>query len=66
MNIETAEDHYIANLDKPWGRDFAATVGRFQDGFLRDNVCRDCDEAFARAVAVTLRLLPAIKAKFAQ
>lgn len=66
MTHYEAEDAYLANVDQPWGHEYADTVGRFQEGFLRDGVCADLDDAFARAVDVVQRLLPAIKAKAVQ
>lgn len=63
VTIKNAEDHYLDHVDAPYGGDFAATVGRFQEGFLEDRVCRDLDEAFAKAVDATLRLLPVIIAR---
>ena len=57
-----AEDTYIAHIDTPYGKQFAATVGRFQEGFLRDKT-PDLDEAFALAVDAAVRLLPVIKIK---
>lgn len=58
-----AEDIYLSHIDKPYGKVFAQTVGRFQEGFLRDKVCKDLDAAFAKAVEAATRLLPAIIAK---
>ena len=63
MTAYDADDVFIENADQPWGKEWAETVGRFQEGFLRDKVCKDLDEAFARAVETALRLLPAIKIK---
>lgn len=63
MTAYEAEDIYIAHIDKPYGKAFAQTVGHFQEGFLRDKVCKDIDTAFAKAVDVSMRLLPAIIAK---
>ena len=63
MNEYDAEDVYLSHVDKPYGKEWAETVGRFQEGFLRDKVCLDLDEAFAKAVDTAQRLLPAIKAK---
>ena len=56
---------YISHIDQPYGKHYAACVGRFQEGFLRDKVCRDLDAAFERAVETAERLLPAIIAKVA-
>ena len=61
MTYEQAEDFYIAQIDQPHGSAFAATVGRFQEGFLHDKVTEDLGEAFRRAVDAASRLLPAIK-----
>jgi hypothetical protein len=44
-------------------KEFAAAVGRFQEGFLRDKVCRDLDSAFVKAVDTASRLLPAMQAR---
>lgn len=57
----TPDDLYLAHVDQPYGKRFAATVGRFQEGFLRDRVCDDLDDAFARAVDAAVRLVPALK-----
>jgi hypothetical protein len=57
-----AIDIYMDHVDQPYGKEWAKTVGRFQEGFLRDKVCRDLDTAFTKAVDTSLRLLPAIKA----
>ena len=58
-----AEDIYLSHIDQPYGKVFAATVGRFQEGFLRDKVCRDIDDAFSKAVDAAVRLLDVIKVK---
>lgn len=63
MTASEAEDIYIAHIDKPYGKAFAYTVEYFQEGFLREKVCKDIDAAFAKAVDVAMRLLPAIIAK---
>ena len=60
MTTYDAEDIYLSHIDKPYGDKFAAVVGRFQEGFLRDKVCKDIDTAFAKAVDAAVRLLPAI------
>lgn len=52
---------YIYHIDQPYGERFAATVGRLQEGFLRDKVCTDLDDAFARAVDAAVRLVPVFK-----
>jgi hypothetical protein len=65
MTIDEAHDAYLAEDGKPHFKLFAATVGRFQEGFLRDRVTLDLDEAFARGVDAAVRLLPAIKIKAA-
>ncbi len=57
-----ADTIYLSHVDQPYGKMFAATVGRFQEGFLKDKT-DDLDEAFALAVDASVRLLPAIKAK---
>jgi hypothetical protein len=53
---------YIGHIDQPYGDRYAAAVGRFQEGFLRDKVCRDLDRAFEKAVETCEKLVPAIKA----
>ena len=58
-----AEDIYIHHADQPYGKAWAETVGRFQEGFLRDKVCSDLDSSFLKAVDTALRLLPVIKLK---
>lgn len=65
MTAYDAEDIYLTHIDEPYGAEYAATVGRFQEGFLADKVCTDLDAAFARAVETAERLLPAIRAKAA-
>jgi len=65
MTAYDAEDIYLAHIDKPYGKAFAQTVGRFQEGFLRDKVCKNCDDAFAKAVDAAVRLLPVIQARAA-
>lgn len=61
MTIADAEDIYLSHIGKPYGDKFAAAVGRFQEGFLRDKVCKDIDAAFAKAVDAAVRLLPAMQ-----
>lgn len=56
-----ADTIYLDHVDQPYGTQFAATVGRLQEGFLRDGVCDDLDDAFARAVDVAVRLVPVPK-----
>lgn len=63
MTHYEAEDIYVIHIDEPYGKIFANVVGNFQEGFLRDKVCRDVDAAFARAVETALKMLPVIKAK---
>jgi len=65
MTAYDAEDVYLIHIEKPYGKEWAETVGRFQEGFLRDKVCRDLNSAFTKAVDTAQRLLPAIKAKAA-
>lgn len=65
MTNDQAHDIYLAEVDQPHGSAFAATVGRFQEGFLSDGVTDDIDDAFTRAVDAANRLLPAIKARAA-
>lgn len=57
----TPDDLYLHHVDQPYGERFANAVGRFQEGFLRDGVCDDLDDAFARAVDAAVRLVPALK-----
>lgn len=61
MTSYDANDTYLSHIDQPYGQRFADTVGRFQEGFLRDEVCRDLDDAFARAVDAAVRLVPVMK-----
>lgn len=61
MTLDEAHDAFIDKTNGPHAAAFAATVGRFQEGLLRDRVTRDLDEAFRRAVETTMTLLPAIK-----
>ena len=56
---------YMAHVAKPYGATYAAAVRRYQEGFLKDRVCRDLDAAFARAVETAERLVSAIAAKAA-
>lgn len=63
MTSYEAEDLYNEHIDKPYGKVFADTVGRFQEGFLRDKVCKDLDAAFGKAVDASIRLLPVIIAR---
>ena len=64
---ETGMDHrsiYDNHISAPYGHVYADCVGRFQDGFLRDRVCkgpRRLDDAFERAVETCERLLPVIR-----
>ena len=51
---------YVYHIAQPYGKHFAATVGRFQEGFLRDKTS-DIDEAFALAVDAAVRSLTVIK-----
>ena len=55
-----ANDTYHLHIDQPYGKHFAAAVGRFQEGFLRDKTS-DPDEAFALAVDASVRGLNFIK-----
>lgn len=57
MTHDEAHDFYIAQIDQPHGTRFAATVGRFQEGFLADKVTRDVDEAFRRAVEASAKFV---------
>jgi hypothetical protein len=56
-------DLYISRIEEPYGKVYAQTVGRFQEGFLRDKVCTDLDDAFSRAVDCAERCLDVIKLK---
>lgn len=58
-----AHDIYLSRIDEPFGKVYAETVGRFQEGFLRDKVCSDLEDAFARAVDCAERSLTIIKIK---
>lgn len=55
------ESIYLSHVDQPYGEHYAACVGRFQEGFLRDKVCTDIDAAFARAVETCERTIAVIK-----
>ena len=61
MTAADPTDTYLSHVDQPYGNRYAATVGRFQEGFLRDKVCTDLDQAFAKAVDATERLIPVLK-----
>jgi hypothetical protein len=61
MDIDQAHAAYIAQIDLPHGKIYAAAVRRFQHNFLRERVCTDLDEAFARAVDTCERLIPVFK-----
>lgn len=63
MTHEQADAIYFAQIDLPHGAAFADTVGRLQEGFLRDKVTDDIDEAFRRAVDTASRILPAIRVR---
>ena len=65
MTLDEAHTVYIREVDAPNGKDFAAMVGRFQEGFLADRVTRDIDEAFRRAVEASVKLIPAMNARAA-
>ncbi len=52
---------YQRHRQSGYGRAYARTVGRFQEGFLRDKVCTDLDAAWERAIEATERLVPVIK-----
>ena len=64
---EMEMDHrsiYDNHISQPYGEVYADRVRRFQDGFLRDRVCkgpRRLDDAFERAVETCERLLPVIR-----
>lgn len=60
MDIDTATDFYMDNVDMPYGSRFAETVGRFQERFLE--ATGDIDEAFIKAVETAKLMLPAIMA----
>lgn len=62
MTLDEAHDAYLAEDGTPHFKLFAKRVGQYQEGFLRDRVTSDLDEAFRLAVAHTTRILPAIKA----
>ena len=63
MTSYEAEDVYLDHIDAPYGKQFSAIVGRFQEGFLRDKVCKTLDEAFAKAVDAAVRMVPAMRIK---
>ena len=63
--IDIAHDLYMSREDEPCWQHYAATVGRFQEGFLRDKVCTDVDQAFARAVEAAERAISVIKERAA-
>jgi hypothetical protein len=52
---------YMMHARQAYGERYAAAVKRFQDGFLKDRVCKDLDAAFERAVETTEKLVPALK-----
>jgi acyl-CoA synthetase (NDP forming) len=60
MTYQAALDFYIDEMTKPHGAAFTKAVGIYQEGFLRDKVTRDVNEAFRRAVDTAKRILPAI------
>jgi len=61
MTIDQATAAYNAEIDLPHGAIYAAAVRRFQRGFIKDRVCTDIDEAFARAVDACQRLIPVFR-----
>jgi hypothetical protein len=63
MTYDEAEDLYISQIDLPHGSMFAASVGRFQEGFLADRVTDDLDEAFRRGVECAAKFIEIFKAK---
>lgn len=64
MTSDQAHDTYLARIDQPHGKAYAATVGRFQEGFLRDKTS-DLEEAFALAVEAAERANAIIQLKAA-
>lgn len=52
---------YMTHRDAPYGAAYVDRVCRFQEGFLRDRVCKDLDASFERAVEVCERLIPVIR-----
>lgn len=52
---------YMQHTHQAYGERYAAAVKRFQDGFLKDRVCKDLDAAFERAVETTEKLVPVLK-----
>lgn len=59
---------YCERIDGPRGHEYAAMVGRFQEGFLKDRVFKGRDrleKAFNRAVEVAEVMMPAIVARAA-
>ena len=61
MTYNEAEDFYIDQIDQPHGKRFAASVGRFQEGFLADGVTDDLDEAFRRGVECAAKFVEIFK-----
>jgi hypothetical protein len=61
MTIDQAHTAYNAQIDLPHGAIYAAAVRRFQRNFMSERVCRDLDEAFARAVDACERLIPVFR-----
>ena len=55
---------YNGHTSQPYGEVYADRVRRFQEGFLRDRVCkgpRAMDDAFERAVETCERLISVIR-----
>lgn len=65
MTFEQALEFYIEHMDKDYGNLFAASVGRFQEGFLSDSVTDDVDEAFRRGVEAASKFIDLFKIRAA-
>lgn len=69
MTFKQANDLYMERTllaPEVWADEYAATVGRFQEGFLKDKVCKDVDSAFARAVEAVEKFVSIYRARAAQ
>lgn len=55
----TYMDHAMSN----YGDIYTKAVGRYQEGFIRDKVCKDVDAAFCKAVEVCEKLIHVFKIK---
>lgn len=50
---------YIGHIDQPYGNKYAATVGRFQDIYLRNGL--ELQDAFDRAVKQAETMIPSFR-----